>query len=62
MADDSPVECRERVDLYAGNVTHILLPPVNDTDGTGSGWFAGRNAALSQVRPFRFFLTVELTV
>jgi len=24
------------------------LPEVNDTDGTGSGWFAGRNAALSQ--------------
>ena len=37
------------------NVTHITLPPVNDTDGTGAGWFAGRNAALSQVESDYFF-------
>ena len=49
VADDSPKECREDLDVDFANVTHILLPPVNDTDGTGSGWFAGRNAALSQV-------------
>ena len=49
IADDSPRNCRQDLDSEFANVTQILLPPVSDTDGTGTGWFAGRNAALSQV-------------